>query len=213
MNKILIATTNENKVNRIKKLLSELDYEILSLKEIKKEIPEAKETANTPEGIAIEKALHYVNYLPENTLVLTQDDTIKLKGISEEDDPKLSIKEPVRKKYGKFTDELAATYYSELATKYGGTIPVTFNYGHAIAIKTKADRNITKVIGASSKLEVRLVNNIHKLETSSGYFLEALIEANINGNWIPYNDLDEKTLIQLDNDLYNSITYLLENIK
>jgi len=43
--------------------------------------------------------------------------------------------------------------------------------------------------------------------------LEALIEANINGNWIPYNDLDEKTLIQLDNDLYNSITYLLENIK
>lgn len=213
MKRIIIATTNENKVERIKKLLKGLDYEILSLKSIKNDIPEPEEKANSPEGIAIEKALHYVEYFPEDTLVLTQDDTIKLEGLKEEDDPKLSIKTPVRNKYGEFTDKLAAKYYSELAVKYGGTIPMTFNYGHAVAIKTKENRNIIKVIGASSKLEVRLVDKIHKLETVPGYFLAALMEANVNGKWIPYNDLDDKTLVELDKDLYNSITYLLKNIK
>lgn len=213
MKRVIIATTNENKVERIKKLLKGLDYEILSLKNIKSNIPEPEEKANSPEGIAIEKALHYVEYFPEDTLVLTQDDTIKLEGLKEEDDPKLSIKNPVRKKYGEFTDKLAAEYYSELAAKYGGTIPMTFNYGHAVAIKTKENRNIIKVIGASSKLEVRLVDKIHKLETVPGYFLAALMEANVNGKWIPYNDLDDKTLVKLDKDLYSSITYLLNNIK
>lgn len=213
MKKIIVATTNANKVQRIKKMLKGLDYEILSLRDIKKDIPEPEEKANTPEGIAIEKALHYVEYFSNDTIVLTQDDTIKLEGLREEDDPKLSIKAPVRNKYGEFTDELAATYYSQLATKYGGTIPMTFNYGHAVAIKTKANRNIIKVIGASSKLKVRLVDRIHKLETVPGYFLAALMEANINGEWIPYNDLNDKILVELDKDLYDSITYLLENIE
>ena len=64
----------------------------------------------------------------------------------------------------------------------------------------------------SSKLEVRLVNRINKLEKSTGYFLAALMEANVDGKWIPYNDLDEESLVKLDIDLYNSITALLRNI-
>lgn len=88
-----------------------------------------------------------------------------------------------------------------------------FVYGHAVAIKVNDNgRYLTKVIGAESKLEVRLVNRINKLEKSTGYFLAALMEANVDGKWIPYNDLDEESLVKLDIDLYNSITALLRNI-
>ena len=213
MKKLVVATTNNNKVERIKKLLKNLDYEIISLREYDNlNIGEPKETADTPTGIAIEKALYYANKLPEKTLILTQDDTLHFENIRKEDNPGLSIKEPVRKKYGYFTDEYAAEYYKSLAKKYGGTIPVSFRYGHAIAIKKEGERTVTKVIGANSKLEVRLVDKIYKLETVPGYFLSALMEAKVNGEWKKYNDLDEETLVKLDNDLYKSIKTLLENI-
>ena len=39
------------------------------------------------------------------------------------------------------------------------------------------------------------------------------MEAKINNKWIPYNDLDEETLVKLDRDLYSSITLLLKNIE
>ena len=213
MEKIVVATTNKNKVKRIKELLKGLNYEVLSLEDFNaNNIEEPNETKNTPVEIAIEKALHYAKYLPENTIILTQDDTISFEGVREEDNPGMHIKRPVVKKYGEFTDELAAKYYKELADKYGGAIPMTFNYGHAIAIKTREKRNIIKVCGAVSKLEVRLVNRINKLESVPGYFLAALMEANIGGEWVPYNDLKNDELVRLDADLYDSITTLLKNI-
>ena len=60
MKKIVVATTNNNKVNRLKKLLEGLDYELVSLKEVTdKELPEPEEKASTPVEIAIEKAIHW----------------------------------------------------------------------------------------------------------------------------------------------------------
>ena len=214
MKEIVLTTTNQNKVNRIRKLLKGLNYNIVSLKEVSKSnIEEPKETATTPIDIAIEKALHYANYLPNNTIILSQDDTIEFEGIEEEDNPGMHIKEPVVRKYGKFTDELAAEYYKSLADKYGGSIPMRFRYEHAIVIKENRGREVKKVFGAESYLNVRLVNKIHKLEKVPGYFLSALMEANVDNEWVPYNDLDDETLVRLDKDLYFSITLLLKNIQ
>lgn len=214
MKELVVATTNQNKVDRIKKILNGLDYNIVSLKETSKtNIEEPKETATTPIDIAIEKAMHYANYLPSNTIILSQDDTIEFEEIEEIDNPGMHIKEPVVRKYGKFTDKLAAEYYKSLADKYGGSIPMRFRYGHAIAIKENKGREVKKVFGAESYLNVRLVNRIHKLEEVPGYFLAALMEAKINNKWIPYNDLDDETLVELDRDLYSSITLLLKSIE
>ena len=212
--KLVIATTNKNKVERIKKILKNLNFEIVSLSDvIKNEVKEPEEHYETGIDNALEKAIYYVNYFSENTLVLAQDDTIKLIGIEDKDDPKGHIKEPVIKKYGKFTDELAAKYYCDLATKYGGTIPMVFKYGHALAIITNKDRLRKKVVSAESKLEVRLVNKIYKLDKRPGYFLSALIEVKINDEWVPYNDLEDEQLIELDIDLQDSIISLLKEIQ
>lgn len=213
MKKLVIATTNSNKVRRLKLLLKDLDYEILSLNNMVSAIPEPNENARTPIGIAIEKASHYVEYLPDDTLILTQDDTIQFEGVEDSDNPGVHIKGPVVKKYGEFTDENAAEYYKDLANKYGGAIPMTFKYGHAVALRTNnGERRITKISSAGSELKVRLVNEINKLEKSKGYFLAALMEAKINNEWVKYNELDEETLVKLDNDLYKSIKSLLESI-
>lgn len=91
---------------------------------------------------------------------------------------------------------------------------MTFKYGHAIAIRIdNGERKITKMVSAGSELKVRLVNEINKLEKSKGYFLSALMEAKINDEWVKYNELDEETLVKLDNDLYKSVKSLLEEIK
>ncbi len=213
MKQLVIATTNLNKVRRLKLLLKDLDYEILSLNDIVSTIPEPNENANTPIGIAIEKASHYVEYLPDDTLILTQDDTIQFEGVEDSDNPGVHIKNPVVEKYGEFTDEYAAEYYKNLANKYSGKIPMTFKYGHAVAIKeNNGERKITKIVSAGSELKVRLVNEINKLEKSKGYFLAALMEAKVDDEWIKYNELDEDVLVKLDNDLYKSIKSLLESI-
>lgn len=213
MERIIVATTNSNKVKRIKNLLKTLNYEIVSLKDENiTNIGEPEETANTNVGIAIEKALYYLNYVPNKTIVLSQDDTIQFEGVSEEDNPGVHIKKPVLEKYGEFTDELAAKYYTELANKYGGFIPMTFKYGHAVAIKKDDGRIVVKVLGAESELKVRLVNKINKLETVPGYFLSAIMEAQVDGKWVPYNELNEDAMRKLDDDLFKSITTLLKNI-
>ena len=212
--KLVIATTNKNKVERIKNLLKDKDYEVLSFIDVVKEpIKEPEETQDNGVDNAIQKAIYYVNYLKKNTLVLAQDDTIEFVGVEDCDKPNGHIKEPVIKKYGKFTDELAAKYYSSLATKYGGTIPMVFKYGHALAIIENKNRLVKKVLSAESKLEVRLVNKINKLDKRPGYFLAALMEAKLNNKWIPYNDLDNEQIISLDKDLKKSLDMLLENIE
>ena len=212
MTKIIVATTNNSKVERMKRLFKNTDYEIVSIKEYSSNIPEPEETAETPEEIAMQKVMHYAKYLPANTLILSQDDTIKLENIREEDDPKMHIKKPVIEKYGEFTAQNAAKYYSELAHKYGGTIPITFNYGNALGIKKEGERAITKVLGTTSKLSARIVDNIHNLERNTGYFFDSILEENVNGEWKRSNELTEDELIELDKDLYSAIQTLLENI-
>ena len=215
MRDIVVATTNVNKVKRIQLLLKDLNYNVISLKETGinlENIEEPKETKSTPVEIAMEKAVYYSKFLPINTIVLSQDDTIQLEDISPEDNSGLHIKAPVIKEYGKFTDEYAAEYYKNLATKYGGSIPIKFKYGHAIALRIEDGREVTKILGAESKLEGRLVNKINKLETVPGYFFSSLMEINIDGKWIYYNELDNESVLKINYDLYSSILSLLRNI-
>ena len=211
--KLVIATTNKNKVEKIKNILKETNFEVVSISDIiKYDIKEPLETAENGVDNAIEKAIYYVNYFPRDTIVLAQDDTIELIGVDLEDDPKGHIKRPVVDKYGEFTDENAAKYYSDLAKKYGGSIPMNFKYGHAVALTSTTDRYRKKVLSAESKLEARLVDKIYKLEKRPGYFLSALIEVKVNNEWVPYNDLSDEKLIDLDIDLKKSIISLLKDI-
>lgn len=213
MKKIVIGTTNKNKVERIKRLFNNEKYEFFALNEVCEKIGEPEETADNPVDISIQKAMFYVNYIPDGYIVLTQDDTLEFENIAEEDNPGTHIKEPVIKKYEKFTDENAAKYYTDLAKKYGGSIPMKFTYGHAIASINKNNRTVKTVIAAQSSLKAKLVDKVTKLEEVPGYFLSALMQVEVDGKWIDYNNLNEKELIASDVDLYKSISELLKRVE
>ena len=210
-NQILIATTNKNKVTRIKKLLSEVPLEIVSLDDLNINAPEPEETALNCVGIAAQKALAYLDYVDASTIVLAQDDTISFDGVEEADNPGPAIKEPVRNRFGEFTDENGLMYYTDLAKKYGGSIPMTFSYGHAVAFKETGVRKFVHVYAGESKLQSKLVDVPHKPETVPGYFLAAIMQLNLEGERNNYPDLSDQELVDADIDLKNSILALLKN--
>lgn len=201
MRKILFATTNKQKVKRIGLLTK---VKLISLSDLKYNIEEPEETGKDALNIAILKARHYYAGLKEKMPVLTQDDTLKLQ-VKPEDDPGNHIKEPVIKKYGEFTDENALKYYTELAKKYRGTIPMYFEYGHALCFSDGEE----SIRAKKSKLEGRLVTVPHENESTKGYFLSAIMQVKIRNKWKYYSELTPKELVIADSGISKSLKKLL----
>ena len=212
MKKLLIATTNHNKLPRIQRLLANIPVEILSLNDLPYQIPEPAETAGSGVEIAAQKALGYIEHIDEDIIVLTQDDTIAFEGVNPSDNPGPFIKEPVKQQYGEFTDKNALQYYTDLAKKYGGTVPMVFRYGHAIAYKSTEARKRVSIVANASELHARLVDTPRKPELATGYFLSAIIQLEIGGEWIYRTELSEELQTKADEDLKISILSLLDGI-
>lgn len=96
MRKILFATTNKNKVGRLKNFLGDDRFEFLTLDDLGYTIEEPDETKDTPLAIAMEKAKYYFDKLTDTMPVISQDDTIVMK-INNVEERILSIKKPVEK--------------------------------------------------------------------------------------------------------------------
>jgi len=203
--KILFATTNSAKVIRLKKFLQDPQLEIIALSDLEYTIPEPKEEGSTPLKVAEEKARYYwKNLKKEKYIVLSQDDTIKFIGVEKKDEPGISIKDPVKEKYGKFSDELAIKHYTNLAKKYGGEIEMYFNYGHALY-----DGKILK--SKASRLKCRLVDEVSSV-TVDNYFLSSIIKVLVNGEWKFYSEFDDEELVRVDRPLGDSVQSLLDSL-
>ena len=200
---ILFATTNKNKINRIKKLINDTNINLISLADLDYQIEEPEE--NGKDGIenAIIKAKYYYSQLKNKIPVLTQDDTLFLSGVSEKDNPKKDIKLPVIKKYGQFTDEFAYKYYLDLVKKYDKEyLEMEFRYGHAICGDNFLESSESFLIG-------RLYSQINTARTP-GYFLADMMKVEVDGNWKFYSDLTDDELIEQDKDIRRSINLILK---
>ena len=201
-NTILFATTNSAKVTRIANFLQKPELKILSLSDFDYSIVEPEENQDSPVKIAENKAKFYWKQLKDKYPVLTQDDTIQFDDVEKEDEPGLNIKEPIVRKYGKFSDQFAIKFYTNLAYKYGGQINMSFNYGHALY-------NGKELRSRSSKLTCRLVNTVSK-QLIENYFLASIIKVQIDGEWKYYSELSDQELVKIDEPLSNSVKTLLE---
>jgi len=199
--KILIATTNSNKVKRIKNLMQEFNVEFIALSDLDYKIPEPEENQENALEIAKNKARYYYDSLKEKIPVLTQDDTMHLIGIKQEDNPGTNLKKPVIKKFGEATDENVIKYYSELAEKYGGYIDLNFVYGHGFCDRKNLEAR-------ESKLSGRLISK-PKLDKAVNYPINSILQININGQWIYYSDLTLDQRVLADHELRDSIRHLL----
>ena len=203
---ILFATTNKNKVDRIKKLIKDTDINLISLAELDYQIEEPEENGKDGVENAIIKAKYYYNQLKNKIPVLAQDDTLFLKDIDESDNPKKDIKLPVIKKYGQFTDEFAYKYYTDLIKKYNRDfLEMEFHYGHAIC-------DFGFIEGSESVLPGKLHIEINSRQTP-GYFLADMMKVKTDGGWKYYSDLTDDELIKQDKDIKRSLNSLLEKLK
>lgn len=202
---ILFATTNQNKINRIRRFIKDTNINLLFLSDLDYKIEEPEENGKDGVENAIIKAKYYYQNLKVKMPVLSQDDTLFLSNVSEEDNPKKDIKLPVIKKYGQLTDEFAYKYYSELVKKYNKKfLDLEFRYGHAICWKNLLE-------GSSSILTGRLYAQISSTRTP-GYFFTDMTKVNVNGTWKYFSELNENELIEQDKDIKRSINILFNKL-
>lgn len=202
---ILFASTNQNKVNRIKKLIKDVNINFISLADLDYKIEEPEENGSDGVENAIIKARYYFDKLKIKIPVLTQDDTLFLFGVSEEDNPKKDIKLPIIKKYGQFTDDYAYQYYSNLIRKYDKEyLDFEFRYGHAICYGDVLE-------GSSSILPGRLCAQINSTKTP-GYFISDMMKVNLGNNWEYYSNLSDEELVDQDKDIKRSVNFLLSKL-
>jgi hypothetical protein len=202
MDKVLFATTNQQKIKRLSLLTK---VKLISLDDLEYKIDAPEEVGEDALTISIAKARYYYSHLKEKMPVLTQDDTLKLE-VRPEDDPKNHIKESVVKKYGEFTDQDALEYYTDMAKRYGGSIPMYFEYGHALCF----DDGEESVKARKSSLVCRLVAEPHENESTKGYFLSAITQVEINNEWKYYSELNPGELIIIDFGIKDSLEKLLQ---
>ena len=129
--KILYATKNKAKIAHMRKMLKELPIEILSLEQIKNEIPEILEDGATPLENAEKKALAYFKAL--QMPLFACDSGLYFENIPIDKQPGVNvrrIKKAVKdEKSGKIgiiekslSDKEMIDYYSNLAEEYGGEL-------------------------------------------------------------------------------------------
>jgi len=202
---ILFATTNQNKIDRVKILIKDENINFISLSDLDYKIEEPEETGGNGVENAIIKAQYYFDKLKVKIPVLTQDDTLFLDGVSDEDNPKKDIKLPVIKKYGHFNNDLAYQYYSDLIKKYNKEyLDFKFLYGHAICFNNFLE-------GSISILPAKLCVKANSTKTS-GYFLSDMMMVKVDNIWKYYSNLSEEEFIEQNEDMQRSVKNLLSKL-
>ncbi|MBE5893170.1 MAG: hypothetical protein E7286_07290 [Lachnospiraceae bacterium] len=123
--KILYGTTNNAKLQAMKKAVEVLDVELVGLNDIDGELPDINEIGNTPLENAEIKARAY--YEAFHMPVFSCDSGLYFDEVKEEEQPGIHVR---RVNGRELADEEMIQYYASLAAKYGGKL--TGRYRNAI---------------------------------------------------------------------------------
>ena len=123
--KILYGTTNNAKLQAMKKAVEVMDVELVGLNDIDGELPDINEIGNTPLENAEIKAKAYFEafHMP----VFSCDSGLYFDEVKEEEQPGIHVR---RVNGRELADEEMIQYYASLAAKYGGKL--TGRYRNAI---------------------------------------------------------------------------------
>ena len=123
--KILYGTTNQGKLQAMKKSVEGMDIEVISLRDLACDLPAIVENGKTPlENAEIKARAYYETF---HMPVFSCDSGLYFDELAEEEQPGIHV----RRVNGKeLTDEEMTEYYASLAAKHGGKI--TGRYRNAI---------------------------------------------------------------------------------
>ncbi len=184
--KLLYGTGNPAKIAAMKRRLSELDIEIIGLKDLGKDIPEAVEDGSTPLENARKKALKY--YEAFKMPVFSCDSGLYIDEIPEELQPGIHVR-TINGKY--LTDEEMLEYYSGLAKKYGN---LTARYRNAICLVLD-EEHIYPAMEESMASQPFIITSVSHSIHKEGFPLDSLSIDIKTGKY--YYDLEHDELDQV----------------
>ncbi|MBP1543378.1 MAG: xanthosine triphosphate pyrophosphatase, partial [Oscillospiraceae bacterium] len=171
--KILYGTTNPAKLSSMRKWLSGLDIELVSLNDMDGEIPDVPETGDTPLENAELKARAY--YKAFGMPVFSADS-----GLYFDDLPEYSPRVHVRNVNGKhLTDDEMIEYYGGLAAKYGD---IKARYRNAICFVLD-ELHIYTEFSDDISWDPFLITSVPHPKRVEGYPLDSLSKYIENGEY------------------------------
>lgn len=184
--KLLYGTGNPAKLDAMRNRLSNLNIEIIGLKNIDMEIPQITEDGTTPLENAEKKALGYYNafHIP----VFSCDSGLYIAGIPEELQPGVHVR-TINGKY--CTDDEMREYYSALAQKYGD---LRAHYQNAICLVLD-ENHIYKAMDESMASEEFMITSKPHPRRKPGFPLDSLSIDIKTGKY--YYDLENDVLDQV----------------
>lgn len=184
--KLLYGTGNPAKIAAMKRRLSELDIEIIGLKDLGKDIPKVVEDGSTPLENARKKALKY--YEVFKMPVFSCDSGLYIDEIPRELQPGIHVR-TINGKY--LTDEEMLEYYSGLARKYGD---LTARYRNAICLVLD-DEHIYQAMEESMASQPFIITSVSHSIHKEGFPLDSLSIDIKTGKY--YYDLEHDELDQV----------------
>lgn len=184
---LLYGTGNPAKLKDAQKWLKGLKFEILSLRDMKGEIPDVPEDGNTPLENARQKAFAY--YKAFGIPVFSCDSGLYFDNVSEEDQPGVHVR-TVKGKY--LTDQEMQDHYIGLALKYGN---LTARYRNAICLVLDENHSIELMDDSITSEPFLLTSKPHPRALNKGYPLDSLSVHIESGQY--YYDMDNNKVEQL----------------
>ena len=181
---ILYGTTNQGKLESIRKITDTLGVELIGLKELDQPIPVVEESGKNPLENAEIKARAY--YKAFGMPVFSCDSGLYFDELEEEEQPGIYV----RRVHGKeLSDEEMIEYYSELARAHGGRM--TGRYRNAICFILDEDTYITSMEEKLATEPFIMITEPHPKRVL-GFPIDSLSVDIRSGKY--YYDLTEKTV-------------------
>ena len=182
--KVLYGTTNQAKLDAMRKTVEELGIKLVGLRDMDQSVPAAEETGKNPLENARMKARVY--YRAFSMPVFSCDSGLYFDGLKETEQPGTHIRRIGGKE---LSDEEMIAYYAELAKMHGGRL--TGRYRNAICFVVD-DNTVFESMDESLATEpFVLVSEPHKKRVA-GFPLDSLSIDIETGRY--YHDITEKTL-------------------
>ena len=196
MKKVLFATGNPSKAKRFSKGLLDKGIEVITLKDIEKDIEINEDGKNAIEN-AIIKAKAYAEVV--DMPVFAMDDNLYLENVTEEKQPGVFVRRVIGKR---LTDEEMLQHYTGLVKEYGkeGKLDCKWVYGMAVINEKKEISTYTWEKGGFYFVE-KISDKIR-----AGYPLDSIsINKKLNKYFTDITPEDKKMLSEDESDVVEFI--------
>lgn len=201
---LIYGTYNQAKYDSMKKMIIDLEIELINLSSLKENLIESDESWNDPLSNAEEKAKNYYRQLKRP--VFSCDSGLYFKGVKESEQPGVKIR---RVNGEKLNDIEMINYYMQKARKHGGKL-VAY-YKNAICL-VMDENNIIRYDGDDLNSEEFYIIEKPHSTIKEGFPLDSISVHIKSGKYYYDLDNDYQNEIGIINGFNNFFKRVLENI-